>query len=108
MDDDEEPVRQNDRMEQAVKDPVSGRDITGDFVAESKKDLRTGLAGIYDEAKKRLAHGDEPKVIEAELSVRLEDLVMRHFRNMKLPPDEGIVMLYRMHLREILGAADDR
>lgn len=99
------PVKRDGVPVQGVFDPVTGKDITGDFVADSRKAMKAELAKIYSEAETRKAGGEEPEAVYSELSIRVTNIVTDHFRSLKLPPDEGLVQIYRMHLAELLGVS---
>jgi len=89
--------------EQAVMDPVSGMNITGDFVSEGRSGMNEELERIFGEAERRKATGEFPPAIYGELSVQVEETIERHFRILKLPPDELVLKENLERLANILG-----
>ena len=88
---------------QAVLDPATGRNITGDFVQAIKRDLERRIREILDRARTRREKGENTQIIYNELQIEIEQAVTDHFNALKLPPDQGVLAEYTAQLADVLG-----
>ena len=60
--------------EQMVVDPETGENVTGEYLQESLEAYLAERDAIFDEARSRIAKGEDPGVVLNELMERLVDL----------------------------------
>ena len=84
-------IKRDETVTQAVFDPITGMNITGAYVSDSKKELNDELDKIFAEAKARKMAGEEPNKIFAELTEQIRFVIEKFYRSLKLPPDDGVV-----------------
>lgn len=92
-----------DTPRQAVKDPLTGIDITGDFVSDHKKNMEEKLSKIFKEAEQKKTDPSELKAYYSYLSNKIRMITHDYYRSIKLPVDEKIIDENLEKLAGILG-----
>ena len=67
----EEGIPPRDHPEQGVIDPLTGRNVTGEFHDEARREMERDLDEMMGSARKRSVQGEDPTAIFTELRVRL-------------------------------------
>lgn len=89
--------------QQAVKDPITGRDITGNFVSDHKKKTDEKILNIFKEAEKTMVKPSEKKAVYSYLSNKIRMILHDYYNSIKLPVDENILEEKLEKLAKILG-----
>lgn len=89
--------------QQAVKDPISGRDITGDFASEHIKKMQEQITSVLKEAEKTKVDSSEKKAIFSFFSNKIRIILHDYYNSNKLPIDDKILNENLEKLAEILG-----
>ncbi len=104
MQEQERGVKRPDFPEQAMLDPFTGKNITGDIVAESKDSLAKTMDALLAEAKKRAQRGEPAEKIFNDLAPEVQNAIADHYRSMKLPTDHTALSNAMEELAKAAGA----
>ncbi len=99
----EEGVLPDNIPVQGVFDPVSGQNITGDFVSESRDDLDQRLDAILALARDKIDGGASPDAVYSEFIIVIEEELIIHYRRLKLPLNTEMLARYTRELSMIIG-----
>ena len=94
-------------LRQAVVDPLTGRDITGDYVSESKKNMDKKLEKLFNEAEKTDIKPEDKKSFYSFYSNKISMVVNDYFRSIKQPVDEKTLNENLEKLGKIIGIGND-
>lgn len=93
--------------QQAVIDPLSGRDFTGDFISEGKKELDEKISNIFSELENRDIKSEDKKAVFSYYSNKIMMALIDYYKSMKQPVDEKIKNQNIDKLKEIIGVEDE-
>ena len=88
---------------QAVIDPLTGRDITGEFIFDHKRNLQEELQIIFSKAEKYKTENMDLNSIYYKLSNEIKNIIQGYYDALKLPVDENFVKQNIEKLAMILG-----
>lgn len=85
--------RRESEKHQAIIDPITGKDITGDVVSKSEEEMKKEIEHILDSATTE-------NIIES--IEHIEDVLEKHYRSLKLPIDERkLEKIFARHAKKV-------
>jgi hypothetical protein len=91
---------------QAMIDPETGRNITGEIITESRIELEGELERILNQAREGVRNGEDPGALYVKLIKLIEQELTQHFQRQKLPVHMGMIQEYSKKLIDALEGTE--
>ncbi len=101
----EDMIKKDDWMgapKQAVIDPTTGRDVTGEYVSYHKKEMEKQLKQLFIDAREKKEKRISPQKIYDNLSKEIEEIIKDYYAALKLPPEKEYIQEKQKELAKIL------